>query len=81
MGFSGKEHWSELPSPSPGDLPNLKIEPASPESPALAGGFFTTIATWEAFHSLSNFLKCYTVLSPVEMHPTARRLWLIYFLL
>ena len=22
MGFSGKEYWSELPFPSPGDLPN-----------------------------------------------------------
>ena len=28
-----------FPFPSPGDLPNLVIEP---ESPALAGGFFTT---------------------------------------
>ena len=30
--------WSGLPLPSPGDLPNLGIEPASP---ALAGRFFT----------------------------------------
>ena len=30
---------------SPGDLPNPEIEP---ESPALAGGFFTTGAPWEA---------------------------------
>ena len=29
------------PSP-PGDLPDLGIEPVSPGSPALAGGFFTT---------------------------------------
>ena len=27
--------------PSPGDLPNPGIEPASPVAPALAGGFFT----------------------------------------
>ena len=30
MGFSRQEYWSELPSPSPGDLPNPGIEPKSP---------------------------------------------------
>ena len=34
--------------PSPGDLPDPGIKPASLRSPALAGGFFTTSATWEA---------------------------------
>ena len=29
------------PPPPPGDLPNLRIEPASLESPVLTGGFFT----------------------------------------
>ena len=38
-GFSWQQYWSGLPFPSPGDLPNPGIEPASP---ALAGGFFTT---------------------------------------
>ena len=32
----------------PGGLPHLGIEPTSLISPALAGGFFTTRATWEA---------------------------------
>ena len=32
----------------PGDLPNPGIKPASLPSPALAGKFFTTSATWEA---------------------------------
>ena len=31
MGFSRQEHWSGLPFPSPGDLPNPEIEPGSPE--------------------------------------------------
>ena len=30
MGFSRQECWSGLPFPSPGDLPNPGIEPASP---------------------------------------------------
>ena len=30
MGFSRKEYWSGLPSPSPGDLPDPGIEPESP---------------------------------------------------
>ena len=30
MGFSRKEHWSELPFPSPGDLPDSGTEPVSP---------------------------------------------------
>ena len=35
MGFSRPEFWSEWPFPSPGDLPNPRIEPRSPVSPAL----------------------------------------------
>ena len=38
MGFPRQEYWSGLPFPSPRDLPVPGIEP---ESPALAGGFFT----------------------------------------
>ena len=30
MGFSRQEYWSGLPFPSPGDLPDLGIEPWSP---------------------------------------------------
>jgi len=30
MGFSRQEYWSELPFPSPGDLPNPGTEPESP---------------------------------------------------
>ena len=41
-GFSRQEYQSRLPVPSLEDLPNPGIEPASPVSPALAGGCFTT---------------------------------------
>ena len=44
----GQEYWSVLPFPSPGGLPDPGTELASLMSPALAGGFFTTRATWEA---------------------------------
>ena len=30
LGFSRQEHWSGLPFPSPGDLPDPGIEPWSP---------------------------------------------------
>ena len=40
-GFSRQEYWSELPFPSPGDLPNPGIKPTYL---TLAGRFFT----WEA---------------------------------
>ena len=42
MGFPRQEYWSGLSFPPPGDLPDPGIEPTSPESPALAGRFFTT---------------------------------------
>ena len=48
MGFSRQEYWSGLPCPPPGDLPDPGTEPASLMPPALAGGFFTSSAPWEA---------------------------------
>ena len=39
VGFPRQEHWSGLPFPSPGDLPDSGVDPMSP---ALAGRFFTT---------------------------------------
>ena len=48
MEFSRQEYWGGLPFPTSGDFPDPGIEPASLRSPSLAGGFFTTSATWEA---------------------------------
>ena len=59
VGFSRQESWSGLPFPAPGDLPDPGIEPTSVRSPALAGGFFTISAAWEAlnlFYSPKIFL-------------------------
>ena len=41
MGLSRQEYCSGLPFPPPGDLLERGSEPASPTSPALAGGPFT----------------------------------------
>ena len=46
MEFS-MQYWSALPFPSPGDLPDQGIRPASPVYPAWAGGFFSSGATEE----------------------------------
>ena len=43
MEFSRQEYWNGLLFTTPGDLPDPGIEPASFVSPALAGGFFTTV--------------------------------------
>ena len=45
-----------MPCPPPGDLPNTGTEPTSLMSPALAGGFFTSSATWEG-QTFSRFLN------------------------
>ena len=47
-GFSGQEYWSGLPSPLQGIFPAQGSNLHHFTSPALAGGFFTTSATWEA---------------------------------
>ena len=79
MGFSRQEYWSRLPFPSPGDLPDPRIEPESLTSPALAGGFFTTSATWEAPHySLPSTYVCFfwaTIIRCLTRVRNRVRLW------
>ena len=48
MEYSSPEYWSVLPRPPPGDPPDPRKEPVSVKFPALAGGFFTTSAFWDA---------------------------------
>ena len=55
LGFSRQEHWSGLPFPPPGHLPDPGLEHTSLLSSALAGRFFTTAPsgkppkTWGSF--------------------------------
>jgi len=54
MEFSRQEYWSELPFPSPVDLLDPGIKPASL---ALADVFFTTEPAGEQYTSLKKNLK------------------------
>ena len=65
---------SRSPCPPPGDLPNPGIELSSLMSPALAGEFFTTSATWEASSPLAaaaakSLQSCPTLCDPIDSSP------------
>ena len=68
MGFSRQEHWSGLPLPSPGDLPDRGTEPTRLTSPALAGRFFAASATREA-------LPLQRSLTQLQAHWPPHRFW------
>ena len=55
MEFPRYKYWSGLPFPSPGDHPNAGIEPASLESPSLAGGFFINSNNYPYFGCFISF--------------------------
>ena len=62
MGFLRQESWSGLPFPSPGDLPDPEIEPASP-----ALQVDTLLLTNQGFPvRWINCIKCY--LTEVFVH-------------
>ena len=69
MGFPSQEHWSGVPFSSPGDLLDPGIEP---ESPALAGGFFTTLPPGKPVSQIEK-IKHWNVNS-------SRRLYLVIFI-
>ena len=48
IGFSKQEYWSGLPGPPPGIFPT-RIEAMSHYVSCIAGGFFTTSATWDVY--------------------------------
>ena len=68
MEFSRQKCWSGLPCPPPGDPPNPGIRTSSLMSPALAGGFFTTSATWEepAAAAAKSLQSCPTLCDPMD---------------
>ena len=78
MELSRQEHWSGLPHPPPGNLPDPGTEPPSLAPPALAGGFITTGAAWEADGSsrqpsilcaVAYVCQCYSLFVPPPHSP------------
>ena len=68
MGFPRQEYWSELPFPSPGDLPHPGIKL---RSPSLASRFFTTTPPGKPFNFLplikfSLSANCTPTLQPTQ---------------
>ena len=55
MGFSRQKYWSELPCPSPGNLPNPGIKPTPPASSELQADSLLTEPPGKPFRSLINF--------------------------
>ena len=57
VGFYRQEYWSELPFPSPRDLPDPGIKPTSLESPALSGRFFITAPPGKSNSEVRNYQR------------------------
>ena len=65
MGFPRQEYWNGLLGPSPEDLPDAGIEPATFVAPALAGGFFPISAT--SFLLVYHFSPHHSILTTKSM--------------
>ena len=61
MEFSWPEYWSGLPFPSPGDLPEPGIEPASPVSPALQEDSLPAELSGKPF-----YVTCQNIIPPIH---------------
>ena len=61
MGFSRQEHWSGLPFPSPGTLPDPGIEPESLVHLALAGRFCTTAPLEKLIYIIYILFKFFSI--------------------
>ena len=70
MEFSKQEYWSGLPFPPPGDLLDPVIKAASPESPALASRFFTTVSSIYLVNSLGKYVVVVQSHSCVQLFAT-----------
>ena len=76
-GILQARYWSGLPCSSPEDLPNPGIKPATPPSPALAGGFFTTSTILEALRVRQGSLFFFLLLH--DQARIVKALWKNYF--
>ena len=77
MGFSKQESWSELPCPSPGDLPDPGIKPGSPPSLIPSSEFqYYFISPLVSCHLFSNNLCTHSTLSAVVVVWSLNCVWL-----
>ena len=86
MGFSRQEYRSGLPFPLAGDLCNPGIQPASLVSPALVGGFFTTVLSGKSIVTEMETVKHSLPGNALERHSaqwlrgwTLSHIWLYHF--
>ena len=63
MEFCKQEYWSQLPIPSPGDLPDPGIKPGSPALKAEAFSLKQILKCFEGDYILS-FISCMQNCSP-----------------
>ena len=69
-GFPRQGYWSGLPFPSPGDLPDPRIEPVSFMSPALAGRILLLShlgsSFWNPHAAAESLQSCLTLCNPMD---------------
>ena len=68
MEFSRQEYWSELPFPSPGDLPKPGIKPGSS---ALQADAFPSKPPAAAAAAAKSLQSCLTLCDPIDGSPSA----------
>ena len=76
LGFCRWEHWSGLSCLPAGNLPDPGTESKSFMFLALAGGFFTTSATWEACPNFTHIIIDLAYFPNVIKHFFAIYLWI-----
>ena len=71
--FLGKNSGVGCHFPFPGDLPDPRTDPRSPASPALAGGFFTSVPPGKPLIYLIIMLIIYCLSSLLKCKPQEHR--------
>ena len=70
-----QEYWNGLPFPSPGDLPDPRMEPVSPAFLALAGSFFTPAPPGKTFRWIVSFFFIWGMLHSMQDLSSQTRDW------
>jgi len=76
MEFPRQEYWNEWPFPTPGDLPDSGINPVSP---ALAGGFFTTVPPGEPVDDVAGHKRQFFLPNILQVVILFKKLFIVNF--